>query len=61
MRDLMHTTAGITEPRLTSEPLGTEGEMTGGPNDYVPFDDPEWEDDTPPEPELFSLPEELLW
>ena len=32
-------TPGITPVKLTKEPLGTEGEMTPGPDDWNPFDD----------------------
>jgi len=32
----LYATAGITEPNLTAEPLGTEGEMTPGPDDQNP-------------------------
>lgn len=35
-------TPGITDPMLSAEPLGTEGELTPGPDDYVPYDDPEY-------------------
>jgi len=34
----LYATAGITEPNLTPEPLGTEGEMTPGPDDENPYD-----------------------
>lgn len=34
---LMRPTPGITEPNLTAEPLGTEAEMTPGPDDINPF------------------------
>lgn len=33
--------AGITEPKLSHEPLATEGEATPGPDHINPFD--EWE------------------
>jgi hypothetical protein len=33
-------TPGITEPRFCRDPLGTEGELTPGPDDYNPYDDP---------------------
>lgn len=35
----MKPTPGITEPALSKHPLGTESEMTEGPDDYNPFDD----------------------
>lgn len=35
----MVTTTGITKPELTAEPLGTEGEMTPGPDDWNPYDE----------------------
>jgi hypothetical protein len=35
----MECTPGITEANLTSDPLGTEGEMTPGPDDYNPYED----------------------
>lgn len=34
---LMHCSPGVTEPMLTAEPLGTEGEMTPGPDDINPY------------------------
>jgi len=34
----LYATAGITEPNLTAEPLGTEGEMTPGPDDENPYE-----------------------
>lgn len=34
---LMQTTPGITQMEFTAEPLGTEGELTSGPNDANPF------------------------
>lgn len=34
---LMSASPGITEPNLTAEPLGTEGEMTPGPDHINPF------------------------
>lgn len=34
---LMVTTPGITEKRFTKDPLGTEGELTLGPDDVNPF------------------------
>lgn len=37
MERFMQTTPGITEPRLTKDPLGTEGELTPGPDDINPF------------------------
>lgn len=60
MRDIMLATPGVTEPNLSAEPLATEGEATPGADDYVPFDDPEWQDDSADVPSL-SIPEELLW
>jgi len=33
----LYATPGITEPNLTPEPLGSEGEMTQGPDDLNPF------------------------
>lgn len=50
-----YATPGITDPLMSREPLGTEGELTDGPDDYVPYDDPEyWEriDKARSEPEL---------
>jgi hypothetical protein len=36
----MHrATPGITPQKLTEDPLGTEGEMTPGPDDYNPYED----------------------
>jgi hypothetical protein len=57
---LMRPTPGITAPKLSAEPLATEGEATPGDDDYVPYDDPEWQDDTPPAFEP-TLPDELFW
>jgi hypothetical protein len=34
---LMQTTPGITETRFTQDPLGTEGELTPGPDGANPF------------------------
>lgn len=34
----LYATVGITEPNLTAEPLGTEGEMTPGPDDENPYE-----------------------
>jgi len=34
---LMGTTPGITEKRFTADPLGTEGELSPGPDDKNPF------------------------
>lgn len=34
----LYATAGITEPDMTPEPLGTEGEMTPGPDDENPYE-----------------------
>jgi hypothetical protein len=34
---LMRTTPGITEKRFSADPLGTEGELTDGPDDVNPF------------------------
>lgn len=31
-------TPGATKPLLTKDPIGTEGEMTPGPDDETPFD-----------------------
>lgn len=31
-------TPGATKPLLTEDPIGTEGEMTPGPDDETPFD-----------------------
>lgn len=56
----MRPTPGITAPKLSAEPLATEGEATPGDDDYVPYDDPEWQDDTPPAFEP-TLPDELFW
>jgi len=33
----MRCTVGITEPNFTTDPLGTEGEMTIGPDEINPF------------------------
>jgi hypothetical protein len=38
---LMHCTPGITKPALTAELLGTEGEMTPGPDEMNPYRSPE--------------------
>jgi hypothetical protein len=38
---LMQATPGLTYPNITKEPLGTEGELTPGPDDLNPFEDPE--------------------
>lgn len=38
---LMATTPGITEKRFTQDPLGTEAELTDGPDDANPFNSPE--------------------
>lgn len=37
----MQPTPGITDPKLCVHPLGTEAELTPGPNDYNPYDDVE--------------------
>lgn len=37
----MRVTEGITEPHFTMDPLGTEAEMTPGPDDQNPYDDGE--------------------
>jgi len=37
MNPFMQVTPGITEPELTELPLGTEAELTPGPNDVNPF------------------------
>lgn len=34
---LMMTTPGITQMEFTKDPLGTEAELTSGPNDMNPF------------------------
>lgn len=34
----LYATVGITVPNLTAEPLGTEGEMTPGPDDENPYE-----------------------
>lgn len=34
----MRATLGITEPKFTRDPLGTEGEMTDGPDDENPYE-----------------------
>jgi len=34
---LMQTTPGITEKRFTIDPLGTEGELTPGPDEINPY------------------------
>lgn len=33
----IRTTPGITQKRFTRDPLGTEGELTDGPDDQNPF------------------------
>jgi len=38
MNGFMQATPGITEPHLSRDPLGTEGEMSDGPDDVSPFD-----------------------
>jgi hypothetical protein len=38
---LMQTTPGITAKRFSHDPLGTEGEMTRGPDDANPYEDPD--------------------
>jgi hypothetical protein len=38
---LMQATPGLTYPNITKEPLGDEGELTPGPDDLNPFEDPE--------------------
>jgi len=38
---LMQATPGLTYPNITKEPLGTEGELTAGPDSLNPFEDPE--------------------
>lgn len=38
MNGFMQATPGITEPHLSRDPLGTEGEMTSGPDAESPFD-----------------------
>lgn len=37
--DFMQCTPGITTPSLSREPLGTEGELTPGPDDENPYED----------------------
>ena len=37
----MQTTPGITIPHITEDPLGTEGELTVGPDGVNPFNSPE--------------------
>ena len=32
-------TPGITIPRFSADPLGTEAELTDGPDDYNPYED----------------------
>ena len=34
---LMQTSPGITIPRFSQDPLGTEGELTAGPDDINPY------------------------
>jgi len=34
---LMQTTPGFTQKRFTAEPLGSEGELTPGPDDANPY------------------------
>jgi len=45
----MFTTPGFTEPNLSEMPLASEGEMTLGPPEWNPYDDPE----VPPEDYAF--------
>jgi hypothetical protein len=35
----MLPTAGMTVPKWSRDPLGTEGELTAGPDDWNPYDD----------------------
>jgi len=39
MQPFFQTTPGITEPDFARDPLGTEGELTAGPDDQNPFED----------------------
>lgn len=34
---IMQTSPGVTIPKITREPLGTEGELTPGPDDINPY------------------------
>lgn len=36
-----YASAGMTEPLMSKEPIGTEGELTPGPDDVNPYDNPE--------------------
>jgi len=47
----LYATVGVTEPNLTRDPLGTEGEMTPGPDDRNPYE----EGDTANQPQLAPL------
>lgn len=40
-------TLGTTDPLLSREPLMTEGEATPGPDDMVPYDEPDADEYTP--------------
>lgn len=51
----LFATAGITEPKLSRDPLGTEGEMSPGPDDQNPYDDvADAATDTGPAPPLLG-------
>jgi len=39
MQPFFQATPGITEPKFSRDPLGTEGELTPGPDDENPFED----------------------
>lgn len=52
-----YLTPGVTDPRMSREPLATEGEVTPGPDDYVPYDDPEYWEDVHRASQEFDLPE----
>ena len=47
----LYATVGITEPNFARDPLGTEAEMTPGPNDRNPYD----EGDIERQPQLAPL------
>jgi hypothetical protein len=38
---IMRPTPGFTQPHLSELPIASEGEATMGPDDWVPYDDPE--------------------
>lgn len=36
---VMMPTAGMTVPKFSRDPIGTEGELTPGPDDWNPYDE----------------------